>query len=124
MYARAAKTYADVDLGSMPKTQVVERLFERFDRDIETARRAITTRDIAAKAAALDHASQIAMQLRLALDPAAAPELCAQLASLYQFVLDKLFEANLKLATKPLDDASRVMRDLGAAFKAAHQATR
>ena len=120
MYARVAKTYADVDLGSMPKTQVVERLFDRFERDIETARAAITARDIPAKAAAIDHATQIAIQLRLALDPNAAPELCANLTALYQFVIDKLFEANLKLTTPPLDAAARVMRDLGTAFKAAH----
>lgn len=122
MYARVAKAYADVDLGSMPKTQVVERLFDRFERDIETARAAIAARDIPAKAAAIDHATQITSQLRLALDPTAAPELCANLSALYQFVIDKLFEANLKLTTAPLDVAVRIMRDLGVAFKAAHQA--
>lgn len=124
MYSRAAKTYSAVDLGTMPKTRVVERLFERFERDVETARRAIAARDIAGKAAALDHATQIVVQLRAALDHKAGPELCANLDVLYRFVVDKLAEANLKLAAPPLDAALKVMKPIGEAFRKAHEVVR
>ena len=122
MYTRAAKAYADVDLQSMPKTQVVERLFERFARDVTTVRTALTKRDIPAKAAAIDHATQIAIQLRVALDHSAAPELSASLDALYQFVIDKLADTNRTLRPEPLDAAAKVMANLGDAFKRAHEA--
>lgn len=120
MHARAANAYRRVDLESAPKTQIVERLFDRCVRDVADARAAIERRDIHAKAAALDHALRIVVELKAALDVAAAPELCANLAALYDFVADKLIEANTQLALAPLDHATRVMTELGDAFRSAH----
>jgi flagellar biosynthetic protein FliS len=110
-----------VDLESAPKTQIVERLFDRFDRDVESARSAIAARDIKAKAAAIDHATQIVITLRTAIDRSVAPAMCANLDALYGFVLTKLGEANAKLAIKPLEDGAKIMRDLGEAFRRAHR---
>lgn len=122
MYGNAAaKAYQRVDLESAPKTQIVERLFDRFARDLDDARAALAKQDIQAKSRALSHANQIVLQLRLALDHKAAPELCANLESLYNFVALKLLDANVKLTTKPLDQAAKVMAGLGNAFKQAHR---
>jgi flagellar protein FliS len=121
MYGNAAaRAYRRVDLESAPKTQIVDRLFERFARDLEAARVALGAKDIHAKAAALTHASQIVVQLKMALDHKVAPEMCANLESLYNFVIDRLSESNLKLTTKPLDQAAAVMAGLAGAFKQAH----
>jgi len=124
MYARAANIYAKVDLDSAPTTQIVERLYERFARDIETARAAIAARDIKGKSAALDHAMRIVVELRCALDHAKAPELCTKLDGLYGFVIDKINESNAKLDPKPLDHALRVMNSLGAGFRGAYEKMR
>ena len=120
MNARAANAYRRVDLESAPKTQIVERLFDRCVRDIASARAAIEARDIRGKAVALDHALQIVVELKASLDVAAAPELCANLAALYDFVSERLIEANTALALKPLDQATRIMTELGDAFRKAH----
>ena len=120
MYGRAAARYRDVDLESAPKTQIVERLFARFERDVELARAAIAAKDIAGKAAAIDHATQIVVSLRGALDHHAAPELCVNLDALYRFVIDKLTSANRTLDAKHLDAACGVMRKLGESFRKAH----
>jgi flagellar secretion chaperone FliS len=120
MYARAANAYRRVDLESAPKTQIVERLFDRCVRDIADARAAIEVRDIHKKAAALDHALQIVVELKASLDVASAPELCANLAALYDFVSARLSDANATLALPPLDQATRVMTELGDAFRSAH----
>jgi flagellar secretion chaperone FliS len=96
-------------------------LFDRFARDLDDARDAITRKDIQAKSRALSHANQIVLQLRLALDHAAAPEMCANLESLYNFVAMKLLDANVKLTIKPLEQAAKVMTSLGSAFKQAHR---
>lgn len=120
MHARAANAYRRVDLDSAPKTQIVDRLFERFAKDTAAARTAISSRDIPAKAAAIDHALQIVTELAASLDHTAAPELCANLASLYDFVIVQLTDANINLTTEPLDRANRVMSELGDAFRSAH----
>jgi flagellar protein FliS len=122
MYGNAAaKAYQRVDLESAPKTQIVERLFDRFARDVEEIRAALGAKDIQAKARALSHANQIVLQLKMALDHKVAPDMCANLEALYNFVAMKLTECNLKLATKPLDQAAKVMANLGDAFKQAHR---
>jgi flagellar secretion chaperone FliS len=123
MYGNAAaKAYRRVDLESAPKTQILERLYDRFARDIADARVAITARNIEAKAKAISHANQIVVQLKMALNHNVAPELCRNLESLYNFVLGRLGQANVKLTTKPLDEALVVMSGLGATFKQAHAA--
>lgn len=121
MLARAANAYRRVDLESAPKTQIVERLFDRFLADLLAAREGIAARDVKKKAAALDHAMQIVAELKASLDLAAAPELCANLIALYDFVTERLMDANLTLTLPPLDQATRVMSELGAAFRGAHQ---
>ncbi|MFT3694215.1 MAG: flagellar export chaperone FliS [Kofleriaceae bacterium] len=125
MYSRSAATaYKTVDLESAPKTQIVERLYERFARDVEEARMAIGSKDIHGKARALDHAIRIATELRAALDHAAAPALCANLDALYEFVIGRLSECNSSLQTKPLDQAAKIMAELGDAFRIAHTRAR
>ena len=119
MSQRAAKTYRNVDLESAPKGQILERLLERLVADLTVARQAITDGDIEAKAKALGHAQQIVVELQAALDHAQAPELCTNLARLYDFVNDRINVANLTLKTSPLDDASQVVVALGDGFREA-----
>jgi len=120
MLARAANAYRRADLESAPKTQIVERLFDRFLADLVTARAAIAARDVKKKAMVLDHALEIVIELKASLDFAAAPELCANLAALYDFVTERVVSASLTFTSEPLDPATRVMSELGEAFRTAH----
>jgi len=120
MSVRAANAYRRVDLESAPKTQIVERLFERFAQDLELARTAIAARDVQARANALDHALRIVIELKASLDSNAAPELCANLAALYDFAIGRIGESNATTSAAPLADASRVMAELAGAFREAH----
>ncbi|HET7503945.1 MAG TPA: flagellar export chaperone FliS [Kofleriaceae bacterium] len=120
MLARAASVYRQVDLESAPKTQILERLFDRFLIDIANAREAIEAKDVKRKAASLDHALRIVVELSASLDTTAAPELCANLSALYDFVTERVVSASLTLTTAPLDQAQRVMTEIGDAFRAAH----
>ena len=117
MYSRsAASAYRRVDLESAPKYQIVDRLYERFARDVEEARNAILAKDIKAKAKALDHALCIAVELKAALDFDAAPALCANLEALYDFVITRIGECNATLQMRPLDQAAKIMAELALAF--------
>jgi flagellar secretion chaperone FliS len=120
-HARAANAYKRADLDSAPKPIILERLFERFLIDLSRARDAITAKDIQGKASHLDHAMRIVGELEASLDHAVAPELCANLAALYRFVLEQLTTCNRTLDPSHLDAAARVMGDLGAAFREAHR---
>jgi flagellar protein FliS len=120
MLARAANAYRRVDLESAPKTQILERLFDRCLADIAAARTAIEARDVKTKAQMLDHALQIVVELKASLDPGAARVLCENLSALYDFVTERLVSASVTLTVAPLDQATRVMRELGEAFRAAH----
>jgi flagellar protein FliS len=120
MSRAAASAYQRVDLESAPKTVIVERLFARFAQDIEQTRAAIAAKNIHAKAKAIDHAICIAVELKAALDFKAAPEMCANLEALYDFVIGRLSECNISLHTKPLDQAAKIMLDLSGAFAQAH----
>lgn len=121
MSSRAASAYRRVDLESAPKHQIVERLFDRFAADIASATAAIAARDVKAKAADIDHAIQIVTELRASLDHTAAPELCANLDALYEFVIARLVDANLRVDVKPLEQAGHIMLELGDAFRRAHR---
>lgn len=119
MSNRMAKVYRDVDLESAPKGQILERLLARLHLDLTTGRQAITDRKIEAKAAALGHAQQIVIELQAALDHAQAPELCANLERLYDFVNERINAASTHLTTAPIDDACQVVSVLGDAFREA-----
>lgn len=121
MHARAAQTYRRVDLESAPKIQIVDQLFRRFALDAAQARTAIVARDVSRKAAAIDHALQIVIELHAALDHAAAPELASNLAALYDFVQCELTTASLQLDPDALDRAARVMAGVGEAFQQIHE---
>jgi len=119
MYARAAKAYRQVDLESAPKTQILDRLYARFLRDLDDARAAMERNDIRERTKALNHAYRIVDELVAALDHQRAPELCANLVGLYRFVLDNLTEANTKASVESLDRASAVMTHLRDSFQQA-----
>lgn len=119
MYARAANSYRRVDLDSAPKSEIMMRLFARCLEDIAAGRAAIAARDLTGKARTLDHAAQIVIELRAALDHKAAPELASRLDGLYAYVLQQLATANVKLDPKPLDVATRIMGELAEAFAVA-----
>ena len=61
----------------------------------------ISQQIIAGKAAAIDHAARIVVELRAALDPSQHAELCANLDALYQFVDEQLTAANCTMAVPP-----------------------
>ena len=116
MYARAAKVYQQVDLESSSKSKILDRLYLRFLRDCEDAKDAMGRGDVPAKAGAINHANQIIMELVAALDHELAPDLCGNLAALYDYVIDCLMQANMSNDRVLVEQAGAVVSQLRDAF--------
>lgn len=121
MYGKATSAYKRTDLASAPKEEILDRLYGRLLRDLDDAKGAIDARDIAAKAEALGHADRIITELQVALDFNAAPELCENLARLYDYVTDRLITANARLDTTAIDQAAEVVAQVRDAFLTARR---
>jgi flagellar protein FliS len=116
MYARAIRSYQVVSVDSAPPGRLLDELLNRLLADCRNAKSCIMGRDLAGKGRHIGHALAIVGELVAALDVDAAPELCANLVALYQFVNDKLTEANVKLDLSALTEAEKVVSTLRDAF--------
>jgi flagellar protein FliS len=114
--ARALRSYKAVSVESAPPRRLLDELMNRLLRDCSDARTAIKTGDIAGKGKHIGHALAIVGELVAALDHSVAPELCANLGSLYQFVIDRLSDANVRKAESPIVEAEKVITTLREAF--------
>lgn len=97
---------------SAPPVKLVHMLYEGALRFIGQAERLDPASEGRAFREKLGRALDIVCELRLALDPQAAPELCARLASLYLFVEDQLHDAQSRGDRAPLAHATEVLRTL------------
>jgi flagellar secretion chaperone FliS len=116
MFARQSRVYRTVSIESAAPTRLIDELLARALRDIEDARRAIGAKDVKTKGTALSHALAIVGELAGALDRSQSPELCANLAALYDFVGTQLTAANVGMTAQPLDGAERILRTLRESF--------
>ncbi|MBL4634629.1 MAG: flagellar export chaperone FliS [Kofleriaceae bacterium] len=116
MYARAAKVYQQVDLESSSKSKILDRLYLRFLRDCDDAKAAMDSSNVPVKAGAINHANQIIMELVAALDHELAPDLCGNLAALYDYVIDCLMQANMSNDKVLVEQAAAVVSQLREAF--------
>jgi flagellar biosynthetic protein FliS len=117
MYSSSAlKAYRRADLESAPKTEILDRLFGRLEDDLRAGQRAIAAGDVTARAQALDHAGRILTELIAALDHGAAPDLCANLESLYRYCLTCIARASVERSAARLEQPLSITSTLRASF--------
>jgi len=119
MYARGAQAYKNVYLESASPVRLIEEMYARLMRDIADGRAAMQARNPGARGEALGHALDIVGALNAALDRRLAPDLCAQLGSLYDFVIAQLTKANMHDDVRALAEAEQVAVTLRDAFQKA-----
>jgi len=117
--ARAAHRYRQVHVESATPARLLDELFARVLRRLSEAEGHIARRDAKAKGGALTEALAIVAELQAALDPARAPEVCANLDQLYRFVQARIVEASARMDAAPLAEAARVIAVLREAFQQA-----
>ena len=91
----------------LSRAALLDALFARALADCRRAVEGIEAGDVAGKSEAIRHALDIVETLGLALDYSVAPELCAQLETLYVYVEDCLVAGNRHV------DATQVRRAMG-----------
>lgn len=112
----ALHAYRKVQLVSAPPRHLLAALCARLHADLEEARRAMADGDAAARERAVEHALAILVLLEAALDHAAAPHLCANLAAVYRFAFTRIFTGSVERDPAPLAEAERVLRPVIEAF--------
>lgn len=119
--ARALRSYKTVSVESAPPRRLLDELMNRLLRDCVDARAAIRANDLAGKGKHIGHALAIVGELIAALDHDVAPELCGNLTALYQFVIDRLSDGNVRKSEAPIVEAEKVVTTLREAFAAVPQ---
>ena len=116
MSRRALRSYEDTAIDTLPPALLLDALYQRLLTDLDDAKAKILAGDAGGKGVALNHAHQITTVLLGALDGGVAPELCGQLAALYDFALHRIMKANTTMTVQPIDEARHVLRELKDAF--------
>lgn len=89
--------------------QLQMMLFDGAIRFTRQAREAIERSDLSTSCEKLLRAQKIVLEMEKGLRPEVNPTLCAQMASLYQFIYQRLVEANMRRDLKALDEALAIL---------------
>jgi flagellar protein FliS len=105
--------------------RLVVMLYEGAVKAVNAARAALARGDVAGRGAAISKAIAIVDEgLRPALDLNAGGEIAANLAALYDYIVNRLLYANLKQDEASLDEAGRLLSELKGAWEALERKTR
>lgn len=121
-YGRGARSYARVGVESSvisaSPRQLISMLFDGAQSAIRTARLQMQHNNPAAKGEAISKALDIVNNgLLAALDREKGGDLAGNLAALYDYIATKLLQANLRDDEESLNEAARLLEDLGSAWR-------
>jgi len=116
MLGKAADRYKEVRANTSTPGELLLALYDGLFRFINSARLCFENKQDARGREFVGKAHAVVSELLLALDHAAAPELCGNLAAVYDFALSRLSDANRHAQTKPLDDVARALTPLREAW--------
>jgi flagellar secretion chaperone FliS len=110
MNPQAAQNYLKSKVFTATPEQLQLMLFDGGIRFAEQGRAALEKKDYETSYKALTQAQKIVNELNASLKHDLYPELCAKLASLYNYAHRNLVQANVKHETAPVDEALKVLR--------------
>jgi flagellar secretion chaperone FliS len=111
-----AAKYQTVQITTSSPGELLIKLYDGLFRFLNVARHGMTNGRRAQAGEAISRAHAIISELQMSLDHAQSPELCANLAALYDFSLRRITEANLKNDPQGIDDVMRVLSPVREAF--------
>jgi flagellar protein FliS len=102
-------------VGASP-LELTSLLYQAAQCSVREALRRLSENDIAGRSQRISQAMEIVLELRGSLDFSQGGDLSFRLAALYDYVLDRLLEANLRTAVEPLGEAAHVLETLAEAW--------
>ncbi len=107
------------DVAQANPHQLVMLLFDATLAALLQARHAIETGDLATKGGTIGRAMRLIDEgLKAALEPQADDALARNLESLYEHMVARLLQANLRSDTAPLEEVGRLLGELRSAWAA------
>ena len=98
------------------RVAIVVELYAGAIRFLRSAIEHDSAKQLAERGKCLSKAHAIISELQVTLDPEKAPELSDQLNQLYDFILDRITQANLQKDMKLLEPAINVLETLKSAW--------
>lgn len=108
----AAARYKNTQVTTCSPAELVLMLLDGAIRFATEAEHAMGANDRARAGERIDRALKIVEELAAGLDPTHAPELCANLAAVYEFASKRLLMANLERNPQHLRDAVIAIRPI------------
>jgi flagellar secretion chaperone FliS len=116
MNPNVAARYQAVQIRTEDPGEALIALYDGLFRFLNVARYGLRNGQRARAGEAISKAHAIISEFYLALDHSQAPEMCANLAALYNFSLERLTTANVKNDANPIDEVVRVLGPIRDAF--------
>src|SRR5512133_1508402 len=116
MYENTARRYQQVQSTTLTPGELLLALYDGMFRFLKRAKLCFENGQMARGREFLMRTYSILSELLIALDRSQAPELCAQLASIYGFCMDRISQANARAAIAPIDEVIRTLTPLKEAW--------
>jgi len=109
--------YRKAEVNTSDRVKVISLLYDGAINFIKVARKRIELGDLAGKGLYIGKASSVVGELLSSLNMEEGGEIAKNLSRLYDFVMDRLINANMKNDEKALDEAEKVLDVLRSAWK-------
>ena len=109
--------YRKAEVNTSDRVKVISLLYDGAINFIKVARKRMELGDLAGKGLYIGKASSVVGELLSSLNMEAGGEIANNLSRLYDFVMDRLINANMKNDEKALDEAEKVLDVLRSAWK-------
>lgn len=105
-------SYVENEVLADDPVELVRLLYAKAIEKLHEAEERLASSDIPGRARAIAHASEIVVELQASLDFERGSEIAVNLARLYDYVQERLAEANGRQQKKPLVEARRLLTTL------------
>ena len=109
--------YRKAEVNTSDRVKVISLLYDGAINFIKVARKRIELGDLAGKGLYIGKASSVVGELLSSLNMEEGGEIAKNLSRLYDFVMDRLINDNMKNDQKALDEAEKVLDVLRSAWK-------
>jgi flagellar protein FliS len=111
------QAYLSARIQSASPLELVCLAYDGAIEAIENARQFVRERRIQERSRAITKAQQLVLELIGSLDYTRGGELSVTLARLYDYILDRLREANFRQIEEPLAEAQRLLETVGGSWR-------